>query len=64
MKCHICNNKTTWNESFGRETFIVCPSCHRKLTNKIKALRKFGYGPESSALEIIITIGSIKEERK
>ena len=64
MKCHICNNETTWNESFGKETFIVCPSCHRELTNRIKVLRECGYTPEGSALDIIITIGIMKEERK
>lgn len=64
MKCKICGRKTTWDESYGREAFIVCPCCHREITNRIKALRKSGYSPESSALEIILTIGFIKEERK
>lgn len=63
-KCHICNNETTYNESFGRETFIVCPSCHKELANRIKLLREYEFGPESSALEIILIIGRIIEERR
>lgn len=31
MKCAICENNTTWNESFGGEKFIICPHCYKKL---------------------------------
>ena len=31
MKCAICKNKTTWDESFGGEKFIICPRCYAKL---------------------------------
>ena len=53
MKCAICENKTTWDESYGRETFIVCPKCYEKLRKK--------YGLKT--LSIILTIGYIKEEK-
>lgn len=64
MRCHICNCKTTWNESFGKETFIVCPSCHKKITDRIKILKKYEDSPENLALDIIITIGLIKEKEE
>ena len=31
MTCKICGNKTTWDESFGGENFIICPRCYKKL---------------------------------
>ena len=31
MKCAECGNKTTWDESYGRENYIVCPKCHEKI---------------------------------
>lgn len=31
MKCAICKNHTTWDESFGGEKFIICPRCYKKL---------------------------------
>lgn len=64
MKCKICGKKTTYDESYGRETFIVCPICHEKLTKEIKTLREFKFSPESSAVQIILDIGFWMEERK
>lgn len=34
MKCAICENKTTWDESFGGVKFIICPRCYKKLNPK------------------------------
>ena len=31
MKCAECGKKTTWDESYGRENYIVCPKCHEKI---------------------------------
>ena len=31
MKCKICGRKTTWDESYGNEKFIICPRCYGKL---------------------------------
>ena len=31
MKCKICGRKTSWDESYGHEKFIVCPRCYKKL---------------------------------
>ena len=31
MICHICKKKTTWNKSYGRRSFIVCPKCFDKM---------------------------------
>lgn len=64
MKCKICGEKTTYEDSYGRDTFIVCSSCHKKLSKEIKRLRKYKFSPETSALEIILTIGYLMEERK
>lgn len=51
MECAICNKKTDWDESYGRETFIVCPKCFGILRKTSK-----------DALSIIFKIGYIKEE--
>jgi len=57
MKCVICNQKTTYDVSYGADSFIVCPTCFKK----IKKITK-----ESSAntIEFILAIGRIKEELK
>ena len=34
MKCSKCGNKTTWDESFGKEHRLVCPKCFDKLLKK------------------------------
>ena len=65
MKCNICGKKTTWDESYGRESFIVCPRCHDKLAEDIERWIKIK--PVSSKFitsSIIIEIGRIKEEGK
>ena len=31
MKCKICNEKTTWDTSYGYSEFIVCHRCHDRL---------------------------------
>ena len=64
MKCAICKNKTDWDTSFGRPSFIVCPSCHARLIKTIHNLRKYNFSPESSATQIIIEIGFMMKERK
>lgn len=59
MKCAICGHKTNWDESYGRETFIVCPSCHDKIAEIIsKGSKKYS---KITALEIILKIGQIKK---
>ncbi len=63
MKCDICGKKTDWDESYGRETFIVCPTCYNKIAKIIKRSTNYDYY-DMTALEIILEIGSIKEERK
>ena len=58
MKCDICRKKTTWDESFGRDIFIVCPTCYYKIRKQM--LKK----DRDSVLSVILLIGHIKEERK
>lgn len=31
MKCAICNRKTTWEDSIGRPSYLVCNSCVDKI---------------------------------
>lgn len=60
MKCKICKNKTTWNESFGRENYIVCPNCLIRLANSADRCDiKTG---QNVALNIIFEISKIKKE--
>ena len=62
MKCNICGNKTNWDESYGRETFIVCPVCHDRIAKVIKKCTNDKYY-NVTALEVILEIGHIKEEK-
>lgn len=57
MKCQICKNKTTWDESFGYANFIVCPKC----LDAIKI--KFGKD-NSEAINIIFALGDIGRENQ
>lgn len=38
MKCAICKNKTTWNTSFGRSTYLVCGDCFAKMRENRNAV--------------------------
>ena len=31
MKCAECGKRTTWDESFGGENYIVCPKCFQRI---------------------------------
>ncbi len=64
MKCKICGHKTDWDSSYGRENFIVCPTCHREMTNTINKLRNENCLSETIATMLIINIGMKREERK
>ena len=55
MKCQICGKETTWDESFGKEEFIVCPHC-------FKELRRMTYLKESEILDFILAVGWIKND--
>lgn len=61
MKCKICGNKTDWDSSYGREKFIVCPTCFNKILKSVNNCKKYKFSPESTTLEIILKIGRIKE---
>ena len=62
MKCAICGSKTSWNESYGRETFIVCPVCHNRIQKVIKESISYEYD-FMTALDVILEIGYIREEK-
>lgn len=58
MKCKICGKKTTWDESFGRREFIVCPHCFEKI-------REMAHPKDTYDItKFICAIGWIKEELK
>ena len=57
MKCQICGKKTTWNESFGKEEFIVCPYCFEEL-------RRMTYLKKSEILDFVLAVGWIRERAK
>ena len=64
MKCKMCGHKTDWNTSYGRENFIICPSCHRRMTNVINKFRNEDCLSETIATMVILEIGFVREERK
>lgn len=36
MKCAECGKKTTWDESFGMENYIICPKCFQRIRKENK----------------------------
>jgi hypothetical protein len=57
MKCAICNEKTTWDSSYGYEKFIVCPKCFNRLSkNNPKNL--------TTTMDFIFICGQIRREKK
>lgn len=55
MKCQICGRRTTWDESFGHENFIVCPKCEYRL-------RQFFGKDWLRSIELIMCLGELREE--
>ena len=55
MKCQICGRRTNWNESFGRESFIVCPKCER-------AIRHCFDNNYLQSFNLIMVLGELREE--
>lgn len=54
MKCKFCGKKTNWDNSVGRETFIVCNHCVDILSKDLD--KRF-----SDILMPILEIGIYKE---
>ena len=59
MKCQICHNKTTWDESYGKSNFIICPVCFETLA---KTTGKNFPDAHSITLSILFKIADIKEK--
>lgn len=38
MKCAICKNKTTWDTSFGKSSYLVCGKCFEKMRKNRNAV--------------------------
>ncbi len=57
MKCVICKNKTTWDESYGYSEFIVCPRCHNRLG-------KYNIENYPQVLDFIFECGKIRQENQ
>lgn len=57
MKCQICKNKTTWDESFGYNDFIVCPRCYEAI--------KIRLGTDNfETMNIISVLGDIRRKNQ
>ena len=57
MKCSKCGNKTTWDESFGAEHYLVCPICFDKLLKQnendiMKTLKEIFQKPIDKSLKV------------
>lgn len=59
MKCQICHNKTTWDESYGKSNFIVCPICFETLAKTTGKKFPEGHG---IIMSILFKIADIKEK--
>ena len=57
MRCKICNKKTNYDKTVGRDSFLVCNDCVYEITTKTK-LR--GY----NVIDIILAIGFMKEKER
>lgn len=55
MRCNICKNKTTYNESYGYSEFIVCPKCFNELRYKYNFL---------DTMDLIFMLGDIAKKHK
>lgn len=68
MKCKLCKKKTTWDKSYGKSNFIVCPKCVDRLALTVKTVRSFDeedkFTDIAIATSIILTMGIIKEENR
>lgn len=64
VKCEICGKKIYYSESYGRETFIVCPMCHIELVNRIQKDLTYHFSASQLATEIILDIGYMKEGKE
>lgn len=60
-KCAMCGNNTDWDSSYGRDNFIICPHCHKKLTNLVHGLRKSNCMDMTIVTEMILAIGFTRE---
>lgn len=38
MKCKFCGKKTNWDESFGTENLIMCPSCMERYSKQVHSI--------------------------
>lgn len=63
MKCKLCGRKTNWNESFGKENFIVCPKCHDRIATIISEITNNHPYSKVAATSVIIELGYLKEEK-
>ena len=64
MKCKMCGKKTDWDSSYGRPNFIICPVCHKKMTNLIEKLRYENCSSETITTALILDIGYEREKEK
>ncbi len=56
MKCAICNQKTNYDVSYGTDSFIVCPTC-------FKRIKRMTVKSSVDILVFILAIGKIKKDK-
>ena len=54
-KCAICKKPTTWDESYGREMFLICPACYDRLVKDTG---------NDKAWNFILAVGWLMEEKR
>lgn len=68
MKCRICKQKTDWDSSVGRPTFIVCNHCVENLSKHMLNILEFSdkndIGAFGAITAILLEIGYAMEKRE
>lgn len=57
MKCKICNCKITYDNSIGRDSFLVCNNCAQTIKKRTQL-------KNIDILNTILVIGFMKEDNK
>ena len=55
MKCKICGKRTHYDESYGYDSFIVCPKCFEHLHEKYGIVK---------TMNLIFALGEVAEKRE
>lgn len=67
MRCEVCKRYCNWDNSVGKEKYIVCNECCNAVSEKFKqtAEKRFGINPviaQLVPLEIFFMLSDIRED--